>query len=42
MVYGYSNFDAPLGIAPPVAVARLATTSATPMSTSVATPAASP
>ena len=39
MVYGYSDFDAPLGIAPPVDVTRPAATSATPMSTPVATPA---
>jgi methionine-rich copper-binding protein CopC len=42
MVYGYSDFDAPLGIAPPVDVTQPAVTSATPMSTPVATPAASP
>ena len=42
MVYGYSDFDAPLGITPPVDVSAPAVTPATPASTSVATPATTP
>jgi hypothetical protein len=42
MVYGYSDFDAPLGITPPADVTAPAVTPATPASTSVATPTSSP
>ena len=42
MVYGYSDFDAPLGITPPVDVTAPAATPATPAATSMATPAAAP
>jgi methionine-rich copper-binding protein CopC len=38
MVYGYTDFDAPLGITPPVNVTAPSVTLATPASTSVATP----
>jgi hypothetical protein len=40
MVYGYSDFDAPPNITPPVNVSAPAVTPATPVSTSPATPAA--
>jgi copper transport protein len=42
MVYGYSDFDAPLGITPPVDVTAPAVIPATPASTSMATPATTP
>jgi methionine-rich copper-binding protein CopC len=42
MVHGYSDFDAPLGITPPVDVTTPAVTPATPASTSAATPTSSP
>jgi hypothetical protein len=39
VVYGYRDFDAPLGITPPIDVSAPVVTRATPVSTSVATPA---
>ena len=42
MVYGYSDFDAPLGITPPVDVMAPAVIPATPASPLLATPATSP
>jgi methionine-rich copper-binding protein CopC len=39
MVYGYSDFDVPPGIAPPVDVTASAVSPATPVSTAMATPA---
>ena len=42
MVYGYSDFDAPLGITPPVDVTAPAVAPATPVATSMATPASAP
>jgi copper transport protein len=42
MVYSYSDFDAPLGITPPVDVAAPTVISATPASASMATPAPTP
>jgi len=41
MVYGYSDFDAPLGIAPPDDVSAAPVTPATPAAPSMATPVAS-
>jgi hypothetical protein len=42
MVYGYSDFDAPLGITPPVDITSPADAPATPVATSMATPASAP